>query len=165
MHLAQVNIAKMKAPIDSPVMTDFVNNLDQINELAESSEGFVWRLKNDITSEASTISYFGDNFLIVNMSVWENIFCLKNFVYQSGHLEVFKRKQEWFKKMKDMHMANWYIKQFKVPSVEEAAERLDYLRKFGETPYAFTFKSQFSIEDLRNYLSAPENLEPQSVSG
>jgi hypothetical protein len=69
-HLAQLNIAKMLAPIDSPIMADFVANLDTINALAEKSNGFVWRLKDD-TNNATSIKIFDDDFLIVNASVWE----------------------------------------------------------------------------------------------
>lgn len=56
-HLAQLNIARMLAPIDSPVMADFVANLDRINQLAEKSDGFVWRLKDD-TNNATSIRIF-----------------------------------------------------------------------------------------------------------
>ena len=106
MHLAQINIARMKAPIDTLVMADFIANLDRINALAEGSEGFVWRLKDEVSNDATSISIFGDNFLIVNMSVWENVQCLLHFVYQSDHIEVFKRKKEWFEQMEEKHMAN-----------------------------------------------------------
>src|SRR5436190_10799386 len=107
-YLAQVNIARMLAPIDSPVMEDFVANLDRINALAEASNGFVWRLKDD-TNNATSIKIFDDDFLIVNMSVWENIDVLSQFVYQSDHVEIFKRRKEWFQKMPEMHMALWYV--------------------------------------------------------
>ena len=49
-ELAQLNIALMKEPLESPGMADFVANLDRINALAESSPGFVWRLQTDRTS-------------------------------------------------------------------------------------------------------------------
>ncbi len=165
MHLAQVNIARMRAPIDSPIMADFVNNLDRINALAEDSEGFVWRLKDEVSNDATSISIFGDNFLIVNMSVWENVQCLLDFVYQSDHVEVFKRRKEWFEQMEEKHMANWYIKYGRFPTVEDAVERLEYIRKFGETPYAFSFKSKYTIDDLRKYLNAGENITAVPSTG
>jgi len=149
-HLAQLNIAKMLAPLDSPLMADFVNNLDRINALAESSEGFVWRLKDD-ANNATSVKIYDDDFLIVNMSVWKNIDSLFKFAYQTQHLDIFKRRNEWFEKMKDMHMALWYVAEDHRPTIDEAQERLDYLRGNGDTPFAFTFKKRFSVEEAITY--------------
>jgi hypothetical protein len=149
-HLAQINIAKMLAPIDSPVMAEFVANLDSINALAEESEGFVWRLKDDVNN-ATSIRVYNDDFIIVNMSVWENADTLHNFVYRSMHVEIFKQRKKWFEQMKDMHMALWYIPAGYTPTAADGVERLDYLRANGETPYAFTYRSKFSAEDALIY--------------
>ncbi|WP_299899557.1 DUF3291 domain-containing protein [uncultured Aquimarina sp.] len=150
MQLAQVNIAEMLAPINDPIMADFVNNLDRINELAEKSDGFVWRLKGD-EGNATAITVFDNLFLIINMSVWESMQDLFNFTYQSAHVEILKRKKEWFHKMPRMHMAFWYVEDGHEPSPTEAKERLYYLQEHGETPYAFSFKSKFTPEDATNY--------------
>lgn len=150
MQLAQVNIAEMLAPIDDPIMADFVNNLDRINELAEKSDGFVWRLKGD-EGNATAITVFDNLFLIINMSVWESMQDLFNFTYQSAHVEILKRKKEWFHKMPRMHMAFWYVENGHEPSPSEAKERLYYLQEHGETPYAFSFKSKFTPEEAKNY--------------
>ncbi len=152
-YLAQVNIAKMLAPLDSPAMVDFVANLDSINALAENSEGFIWRLKAG-DNNATSIKIFDDDFMIVNMSVWKNIDTLFAYVYKSNHVEVFKRRKEWFEKMKEMHMAFWYIPAGHLPSVDEATERLNYIRQHGETPYAFTFKKRFSAEEAKQFAPA-----------
>lgn len=151
-YLAQINIAKMLAPIDSPVMSDFVANLDKINRLAEKSMGFLWRLKDE-DDNATSIKVFDDEYIIVNMSVWESKEALFDFTYQSAHVEIFKRKKEWFQKMTDMHMALWYVEEGHNPTTEEAKERLDLLNKLGETPFAFTFKSNFDSDDALNYQS------------
>ncbi|MEO5892365.1 MAG: DUF3291 domain-containing protein [Ferruginibacter sp.] len=145
-HLAQVNIAKMLAPIDSPVMADFVANLDRINALAEISAGFVWRLKEE-NNNATSIKVFNDDFIIVNMSVWEDAEALYQFVYKSNHVEIFKRRKEWFEKMTEMHMAIWYVPEAHLPTVEMAVARLEYLRNKGETPFAFSFKRKFTVEE------------------
>lgn len=146
-YLAQVNIAKMLAPTDSPIMADFVANLDSINQLAEQSDGFIWRLKTD-DNNATSIKVYDDDFIIVNMSVWETIDKLFNYVYKSNHVEIFKRRKEWFEKMKDMHMALWYVEEGKHPTVADAVARLDHIRKHGQTPYAFTFKQRFTVEEF-----------------
>jgi len=152
MQLAQVNIAEMIAPINDPIMTDFVSNLDRINELAEKSDGFVWRLKGD-EGNATAITVFDNLFLIINMSVWKQIDDLFNFTYNSTHVEILKRKKEWFHKMPRMHMACWYVENGHEPSPLEAKERLYHLQEHGESPYAFTFKNRFSVEELQQYLN------------
>lgn len=146
-HLAQINIAKILAPLDSPIMTGFVSNIDRINALAENTDGFVWRLKTDYGNNATSIKIYDDDFLIVNMSVWQNIESLFRFAYHSGHAEFYKRRKEWFEKMSNMHMALWYVPNGHFPSVEEATKRLDYLRSHGETPFAFGFRRRFSIQE------------------
>ena len=147
MQLAQINIARMLAPIDSPVMREFVENLDSINALAENSSGFVWRLKDD-TNNATSIKVFDDDFLIVNMSVWTSLDALFEYVYKSDHTKVLKRKSEWFEHMRERHMALWYIQPGQYPTVQDAVDRINYLRQNGETPHAFTFKKRYTPEDL-----------------
>jgi hypothetical protein len=138
-YLAQVNISRMLAPIDSPLMEGFVSNLDRINALAEASEGFIWRLRDE-TNNATSIRIFDDDFLIVNMSVWKNMEALYQFVYRSNHLEMIRQRRDWFEKMPEMHLALWFVPVGHLPTVSEATERLTYLRNNGETPFAFTFK-------------------------
>lgn len=150
-HLAQVNIAKRLAPMDNAIMQDFVNNLDRINAIADSSEGFIWRLKDEDKDEA--VAIFKDDALIINMSVWENIETLFNYTYKSNHVEIFRRKKEWFSKIEIMHMAFWYVPVGYEPTFLDAKNRLDYLNTKGETPYAFTFKNKFTVKDLLNYKS------------
>ena len=144
-QLAQLNIARLLAPIDSPTLADFVANLDRINELAESSPGFVWRLKDE-AGDATAIRPFGDD-VIVNMSVWQDIVALKNYVYYSGHLDVMRRRREWFERMAEAHMVLWWVPKNHIPTVEEALQRLDTLRQKGSTQDAFTFREPFEAPD------------------
>lgn len=148
-NLAQVNIAKRLAPMDDPIMQDFVNNLDKINAIADSADGFVWRMQDEDKELGAKV--FKDDALLINMSVWKSLESLFEYTYNSGHIEVFKRKKEWFSKMKMMHMAFWYIPKGYEPTFQDAKDRLDYLNKHGDTPYAFSFKSKFTAEDSINY--------------
>ncbi len=148
-NLAQVNIAKRLAPMDDPIMQDFVNNLDKINAIADSADGFVWRMQDEDKELGAKV--FEDDTLLINMSVWKNLESLFEYTYNSGHIEVFKRKKEWFSKMKMMHMAFWYIPKSYEPTFQDAKDRLDYLNKHGDTPYAFSFKSKFTAKDSINY--------------
>ncbi|QCW99386.1 DUF3291 domain-containing protein [Aggregatimonas sangjinii] len=149
-YLSQVNIARMIAPIDSPMMADFVDNLDRINEIAEKHQGFVWRLKGE-QNDATAMRVFEDDFLIINMSVWKSMDALFKFTYSSEHVAILKRKKEWFSAMKDMHMAFWYLPLGHLPTPDEAKARLQYLNQNGETPYAFTFKSKYTSEDALHF--------------
>jgi hypothetical protein len=144
-QLAQLNIARLLAPIDSPTLADFVANLDRINELAESSPGFVWRLQDE-GGDATAIRPFGDD-VIVNMSVWQDVVALKNYVYYSGHLDVMRRRREWFERMAEAHMVLWWVPKNHIPTVEEALQRLDTLREKGPTIDAFTFREPFEAPD------------------
>ena len=139
-HLAQVNVAKMLAPIDSPIMAGFVAKLDEINALADESEGFVWRLKGE-KENATAIKVFEDDMLIINLSVWKNVEDLKNFVYKTGHSPVMHRRTEWFEKMPTMFMALWWIPENHTLTPAEAKEKLEFLNKNGETALVFTFKN------------------------
>lgn len=142
-HLAQVNIARSIAPLQDPLMKDFVDNLDRINSLAESSPGFVWRLKDE-DDNALSLRVFNDDRIIINLSVWESKKALFEFTYHSGHIEVFRRRKEWFEKLNRTSMALWYVKQGHEPSAEEAKERLEYIDMNGLSAYAFGFKDDFA---------------------
>jgi hypothetical protein len=148
-HLAQVNIAKRLAPMDDPIMQDFTDSVDKINNIADLADGFVWRMKDEDKDIGAKI--FEDDMLLINISVWKNLESLFSYTYNSGHIEVFKRKKEWFSKTKFMHVAFWYVPKDYEPTFEDAKSRLDYLHINGSSPYAFTFKDKFSVKDFLNY--------------
>lgn len=147
-HFAQLNLAEMTMPYEDPAMADFVNNLDRINGIADESPGFIWRY-TEPDNTAST-SVFGEN-MLVNMSVWTDKQSLMDFTYRSPHLEIYKRRKEWFAKMQGPHMVCWYVLEGHIPTLQEAKERIEYLAKHGETPWAFSFRSEFSAEDLADF--------------
>ena len=148
MYIAQVNIAKMKDTMESELMSDFVGALEEVNALAESASGFKWRLKGD-DDNAMAIRVFEDNFLIINMSVWEDVESLKSFVYSGRHIDVYRKKKKWFHSMSDHHMAMWFIEKDHIPTPEEAKEKLSYMNENGESIHAFTFKGKYSYSDLK----------------
>ena len=141
-HLAQLNIAKMKFGMDSPELADFVARLEEVNALADDSPGFVWRLQTD-TGDATAIDFFGPDTL-VNMSVWQNIESLHDYVYRSAHKEVLARRKEWFERMLEAYSVLWWIPAGHIPTFEEAAQRLEQLQDSGPSAAALTFKQVFS---------------------
>ena len=144
-HLAQLNIAVMKESLESPGMGDFVANLDRINALAESSPGFVWRLKTD-DGDATALRPLGDN-VLVNMSVWQDVATLNHYVYKTAHVEIMARRKEWFEKMAEAYAVLWWVPQGHNPTITEAAARLEHLRQHGPTEKAFTFRNAFAPPD------------------
>ena len=141
-HLAQLNIGRLKAPIDDPMIDDFRNNLARINELADASPGFIWRLKDE-SGDATSIKPFGDELEIVNLSVWESVEALAEFAYRSGHVELLRRRREFFEATDKPILCLWWIQEGTVPTVEEAIARLDHLRAQGPSPKSFTFRHRF----------------------
>ena len=141
-HLAQVNIALPLEPLDSELLREFVEQLAPVNAVADASPGFVWRLQTE-DGDATAIRAFGDDRLIVNMSVWESLDALRDFVYRSpAHVGVLRRRRGWFERM-ETHVALWWIPAGHVPTVAEAEERVALLRALGPSPDAFTFKRHF----------------------
>ncbi|MCF6452242.1 DUF3291 domain-containing protein [Vibrio sp. MMG022] len=147
MKLAQLNIALAKYPLDAPEIKDFVDNLDLVNGIAEQSEGFVWRLKDE-SGDATNIKLFDDPNMIINMSVWDNVDTLKNFMFRTHHRDFMRRKGEWFHRLVEDTYVLWWIEDNHTPTAEEALARLQSLRENGDTPYAFTFKANFTSNDL-----------------
>lgn len=141
-HLAQINIARMLAPIDDPIMQDFVNQLPAINALAEQSPGYVWRLQSE-AGDATSIKVYDDDMIIVNLTVWENLDALRHYVYKSAHSGVMRDRKRWFEKFEGPYYAMWWIPEGHIPTTEEAKQRLEHLRTHGETNYAFSFKKEF----------------------
>ncbi|WP_086932401.1 DUF3291 domain-containing protein [Agarilytica rhodophyticola] len=141
-QLAQINIAKARATMDSDIMKGFVDRLDEINALADKSEGFVWRLQTD-EGDATSIQAYDDPMIIVNMSVWQDLESLKNFVYKTVHVDLIRDRSAWFDKITSAHQALWWIPAGHIPTVEEGREKLEILQRQGPSREAFTFAKPF----------------------
>jgi len=142
-HLAQINIAPMRAPLTDPVMAGFVAQIDAINALAEESSGFIWRFMTE-EGDATAVRVFSDPSIIINMSVWESVEALKAYTYKSDHVKVLRDRKKWFTRMETPHMVLWWIPAGTVPTPEEGKRRLALLHEIGPSPDAFTFRSVFA---------------------
>ena len=145
-ELAQLNVALMKEPLESPVMADFVANLERINTLAENSKGYVWRLQSE-EGDATVIRPMGDD-VLVNISVWRDVRSLQEFVYRSAHVDIMRRRREWFDRMSEAYTVLWWVPQGHRPDVREAEDRLAHLRRHGPDEYAFDFREPFPPPDV-----------------
>jgi hypothetical protein len=145
-QLAEINIARMKGVnIQDPVMLEFVENLDKVNAIAESSEGFIWRLKDD-NNNATAFNPYQDEQVIINVSVWENIETLEKYMYKTLHVEFLKRRKEWFQTFGKVYTAMWWIPAGKFPTIQEAIEKLGYLQAHGPSPDVFDFRNKHFSE-------------------
>jgi hypothetical protein len=141
-QLAHLNVATMREPLESPGMAEFVANLDRINALAEQSPGFVWRLQDE-AGNATALRPFGES-ILVNVSVWQDIASLQRYAFETAHVEIWRRRNEWFERMADASLVLWWVPGGHRPPESEAAERLAHLRAHGATQHAFTFKRAFA---------------------
>jgi hypothetical protein len=141
-QLAQINIARLVAPIDDPKVAEFVAQLEPINAIADKARGFVWRLKSE-SGNATDITYNDDPFIIVNMSVWQSLGTLREYAYKSDHMKVFRDRAKWFEKMDKPHYCLWWIAAGHIPTVAQGRERLEHYQKNGATLYSFWFSQEF----------------------
>jgi hypothetical protein len=142
-HIAQINVGRIKGvTINDPVMKEFVDNLDKVNQLAESSKGFVWRLKDD-DNNATAFNPYNDEQIIINLSIWETIEDLEQFAFKSYHVEYLRRRREWFENYGKAYAALWWVPANHFPTITEAVNKLAYLQEHGASQQVFDFKKRF----------------------
>ncbi|WP_406313960.1 DUF3291 domain-containing protein [Streptosporangium sp. NBC_01639] len=146
MHLAQLNVAHMRAPKESPELADFIAALEPINQISDTAPGFVWRLKGGDSPQDTVEHDYGDH-LLINFSVWESRDTLWDFVYRSAHLGVLQRRREWFLRAAEPYTVMWWIPEGYTPTLEEGMGRLELLKAEGPTPQAFTFKDFYESSE------------------
>src|SRR5512132_4004511 len=142
-HLAQANIGRFRAPLATATMEGFRTQLDPINALADQSPGFVWRLQTEDGNATAIRPYADDDLMAINMSVWESLESLQQFVYRSDHVGTMRGRKQWFEKLDGPILVLWWIPAGQIPTVREAQDRLQYLTENGPTPHAFTFRTPF----------------------
>jgi hypothetical protein len=72
-----------------------------------------------------------------------NALALRSFVYLSRHLEVMRRRREWFERTLQAYFALWWIPAGQPPTIADAKARLEVLREHGPSPAAFTFHDRY----------------------
>lgn len=141
-HLAQFNIGTMLAPKGDPEVAGFFDALDEINALAEQSPGFVWRLQTD-EGNATDIHAYEDELLLLNLSVWESVEALEEYVLRTDHFKYLRRRVEWFKRSSEPTTCMWWVPAGHEPTIDEAKAALELLRSDGPTQASFTFRKKF----------------------
>ena len=146
MPIAEYDIARCREPLDSPVMKGFVNSIDTVFAIAESSKGFIWRHNGD-ENDANSYLIDGDPLMIENLSVWQSASDLHNFLYHTHHINYLKKGREWFSKLSVTKVALWHVDIGYKPSIEESRDRLKHLQTHGDSKYAFGLHSQDFFDD------------------
>ncbi len=141
-HLAQLNVGRILAPVDSDQLAGFVAELDPVNAIADAAPGFVWRLQTE-AGNATDLRPTEDDMFLINMSVWTSLETLRAFTYTTAHTQVLRRRREWFEQLASAHMVLWWVPAGHTPTIPEALERLERLRRDGPSPAAFTFRAPF----------------------
>ncbi len=135
MHLAELNIAIPKVPLDDPRIADFMDNIERVNALGAAMPGFVWMLKGEGAGATDVETPWPGT--IANMSVWKSAEQLEHFVWNTVHRQFYQRKAEWFSAMASHHFVMWWVEEGHCPDLLEAKSRLDYLDAHGNTDHAF----------------------------
>jgi hypothetical protein len=148
MHLAELNIGKFKYPTTDVRMAGFMDNLDRVNALADRAEGFIWRLKSDGSNNATDLR-FGDEDYAVNMSVWKDAKSLEDYVFKTVHVQIYKKRGEWFEKLEKPHMVFWFVPEGNIPSLSEAIDKLELYQNNGPSENAFGWAQVMDVERMR----------------
>ncbi len=156
-HLAQLNVARLLAPVDDPAIADFYDNLDNMNSLAERSPGYVWRLQTDEGDATALHPIDDDELIIINLTVWEDVKALADYVFRSDHAAFLRRRGEWFERYGSAYLALWWVPAGTLPTIDDALARLAHIEQHGPTPTAFTFARRFALPDDGSPVDADVN--------
>jgi hypothetical protein len=145
-HIAQVNIGRIRARLEDPIMAGFVERLDEINALADRSPGFVWRLQTS-DGNATYLRPYEDDRILLNMSVWETVETLRHFVFQTAHVELVRKRQAWFERFAGAYSALWWVPAGHIPGIDEAKKRVAHIDAHGPSQFTFTFNKVFEPDE------------------
>ena len=144
--LAHMNVARLKAPIDDPCMSEFKLAMEPVNALSRATPGFVWSLDDanlDYIYQREEVPVLNeDPFLMPQMSLWTDIESIQHFAFKSGHAIYLKRKREWFVPIDSPYTVCWWRPaEMDCPSLKEAFDKLNILKLDGPSLDAFDFKT------------------------
>ena len=139
MHLAELNIGRLNAPVDDPRVHDFMANLDRVNGMGKRMPGFVWMMEGSgEPGTGNTENSIGDDpQFVANLTVWEDAGSLRNFAFNTVHKQFYERRAEWFELLGEQHFVMWHVADVHKPTLEEALARLEHLKAQGNTDFAF----------------------------
>ena len=141
-HGTARNIATAKFDDDDPRLAEFIDNLDRLNTLGDESPGSVWRFQSESGTSVDVKAYDNPRILL-NLTVWDDVESLWNYVYKTDHVEFLRRRTEWFEVESQPFTVMWWVPEGHQPTPAEGMERLEHLRANGPSPYAFSFRANY----------------------
>ncbi len=121
----------------SPRAAGFTDNVARINQLAERSPGFVWRLLDEQRDDEGRNAVCDSASTVMTLSTWESPVHLEQFVWNTVHKQIYNGKDQWFSHMESHHLVMWWVKAGHQPGLVEARERLDHMDAQGNSDFAF----------------------------
>ena len=138
-HLAELNVGRLVAPTDDPRVAEFMNALDKINGMGKRMPGFVWMMEG--SGEPGTgnteAKIAGDPRYVSNLTVWESVETLENFVWNTVHRAFYAKREQWFEVLGAMHFVMWWVPVGHRPTLDEGLARLELLKQKGDGEEAF----------------------------
>jgi Domain of unknown function (DUF3291) len=137
MHLAELNVGRLVATLDDPRVAEFMAALARVNGLAERMPGYVWRMTGGTGFSATDLAPSDDPQMIPNISVWEDVESLEQFVFNTVHRAFYERRAEWFEILGKQHFVMWWIPAGHKPTLDDALARLALREANGDSDDAF----------------------------
>lgn len=140
--VAQLNIGRLVADPDDPRVAEFMDNIALVNGLAERSAGYLWRFTDEggVGATGAPVEA-SDPRMIANLSVWESVEALEAFVWRTVHKRFFERKGSWFERLEEPHFVMWAVPRDHRPTIAEALNRLERLKRGGPSREAFDWRA------------------------
>ncbi len=140
-ELAQVNVSRLLAPLQSPQLAPFMAALNEVNAEGDAASGFLWRLQTE-DGNATAVKAFGwdvagSHGVIVNLTTWQSVEALAGFVFYGRHLEIMRQRRQWFHQAAEATTALWWVPSGHRPSTDEAEDRVRQLRGHGPSAGSF----------------------------
>jgi hypothetical protein len=144
-HLVHANVGLGRGSLDDEIMSEFVQQVDEINQIACSSPGFIAQPTPPDAGEV-----FKGN-LLLNISIWESVDSLSAFSHSGKHAKALDNRAKWFKTQKQPNYVLFWFPAGRSPTELEIKQRIDYLAEHGVTPYAFNFNCSFTPLEAKCY--------------
>lgn len=136
-YLLHANVARARAPLDSPVMLGFTSLVDEIDAIAHRSPGFI--TEPSLPDDGAIYQPP----LLLNISTWSSIESLDQFVHSGQHAAALGEREQWFIQDQRANYVLFWIPKGYSTTEREIEARLDFLRARGPSAYAFTFDCPF----------------------
>ena len=95
-HLAELNLGRLLAPTDDPRVARFMAALRRVNGMRKRMPSLVWMMEGSGTPGTgnSKARIGGDPQCVANLTVYESVETLEQFIWNTGHRQFHNRRQD-----------------------------------------------------------------------